>query len=168
MSGDPSTASDDTRCALCAAPLDVGDLYGWAVRPDCGAVVVFSGTSRDHSGDRTGVEMLEYEAYESEVVPRFEEIARRARERWPELGRIAIVHRTGEVPIGDASVVVVVSSPHRAEAFEAGRYCIDLLKDTAPIWKRETWAGGESWGLDARNIAEVVEADANHDRSAAR
>jgi molybdopterin synthase catalytic subunit len=116
---------------------------------------VFSGITRDHSGDRRGVTMLEYEAYSEQVVERFQKIVETARLRWPEVKRVAVVHRLGEVAVGESSVVVVISSPHRGDAFEAGRHCIDVLKDTAPIWKRETWADGESWGLDARAIEEV-------------
>jgi molybdopterin synthase catalytic subunit len=99
--------------------------------------------------------MLEYEAYTEEVVERFEQIVAQARSRWPEVARVAVTHRLGEVPVGESSVVVVVSSAHRGDAFEAARHCIDVLKDTAPIWKRETWADGESWGLDARSIEQV-------------
>ena len=78
-----------------------------------------------------------------------------ARRRWPTVGRVALLHRTGVVELADAAVVVAVSSPHRAEAFEAARFAIDELKRTVPIWKREAWDGGESWGLEAQHIAEV-------------
>ena len=72
------------------------------------------------------------------------------------IGRIALHHRTGTLVPGEPSVVVVVSTPHRAEAFEAARWCIDRLKASIPIWKRETWAGGEGWGLDATEIEDVA------------
>ena len=77
---------------------------------------------------------------------------------WPALGRIALLHRTGPLAVTDAAVVVVVSAPHRAEAFDAARFCIDTLKATVPIWKKETWAGGEDWGTDATPVdqAEVA------------
>ena len=78
-----------------------------------------------------------------------------ARRRWPELRRLVMLHRTGPVPVGESAVVVVASSPHRDDAFEAGRFCIDQLKATVPIWKREVWAEGESWGLEAQHITEV-------------
>jgi len=116
---------------------------------------MFSGTARDHADGRENVEVLEYEAYEQQVVPRLAEIAAHMREQWPVLGRIAIIHRVGVVPISESAVVVVVSSPHRGEAFEAARYAIDTLKSTVPIWKRETWAGGQSWGLEPQHITEV-------------
>jgi molybdopterin synthase catalytic subunit len=128
----------------------------WAVLPSCGAVVTFTGTARDHAEGRPDVSGLEYEAYEDQIGPRFQAIVDEARRRWPDLGRVAILHRTGPVAIGEASVVVAASAPHRGAAFEAARWCIDSLKETAPIWKRETWAEGESWGLDARALSDVT------------
>jgi molybdopterin synthase catalytic subunit len=145
----------DTWVGLTEDPLPV-DLAGrWAVRPDCGAVVVFTGTARDHAEGRPHVSVLEYEAYTEQVVPRLEAIADEARRRWPDLGRIALVHRTGPVEVGEAAVVVAVSSPHRDAAFEAARFGIDTLNATVPIWKRETWEGGESWGLEPQHIGSV-------------
>lgn len=127
-------------------PLPVAEAAAWAVRPDCGALVVFSGTARDHAPGRPGVYLLEYEVYDGYVEPVLRSVADQARERWPELGRIVVLHRTGEVAIADSAVVVAVSAPHRPSAFEAARFCIDTVKRTAPIWKRERWEGGESWG----------------------
>jgi len=145
----------DTWTALHDGPLPVEAASAWAVLPSCGAVVTFNGTARDHSVGREGVSRLEYEAYESQVVPRLDEIAAAARQRWPELGRIALLHRMGVVPITESAVVVAVSSPHRADAFEAARYCIDTLKETVPIWKREDWSEGSSWGLEPQHITDV-------------
>ncbi len=145
----------DTWLALTEARLPVGAAADWVVRPDCGACVVFSGTARDHAPGREGVDRLEYEAYEEHVVPRLAAIADEIRDRWPEVGRIALLHRVGPVPIAESSVVVAVSSPHRPAAFEAARFGIDTLKATTPIWKRERWAEGESWGLEAHDITEV-------------
>ncbi|MFM7127413.1 MAG: molybdenum cofactor biosynthesis protein MoaE [Actinomycetota bacterium] len=140
-------------------PLNAGALHDWAIRPDCGAVVLFSGTVRDHAVEngleRTGVQFLEYEAYAGEVVPRLRVIADEARVRWPDLGRIALIHRVGRVDLGESSVLVVVSAPHRPEAFAAARFCIDALKASAPIWKKEVWDGGSDWGLGARTIDEA-------------
>jgi molybdopterin synthase catalytic subunit len=133
----------------------VADAVSWAVRPDCGGLVLFSGTARDHADGRPGVERLEYEAYDSQVVPRLRDVAGEARDRWPTVRRIALLHRTGVLDVGDSAVVVVVSAPHRAEAFEAARFCIDTLKRSVPIWKRETWSGGESWGLEAQHIVDA-------------
>lgn len=151
--------SDDDWIALETQPLSVGELYDWAVRPDCGAVVVFSGTIRDHSVEgsrvRSGVEFLDYEAYAPEAVARMRVISEQARSTWPNLGRIAMVHRIGRMELGESSVLVVVSAPHRPEAFEAARYAIDALKSSVPIWKHETWSDGSDWGLGAQQIAEV-------------
>jgi molybdopterin synthase catalytic subunit len=151
----PPVEGDDTWLGLSGAPLPVAEAVAWAVRPDCGGLVLFSGTARDHAEGREGVERLEYEAYESQVVPRLRGVADEARVRWPTVGRIALLHRTGALAIGDSAVVVVVSAPHRGEAFDAARFCIDTLKRTVPIWKREVWPGGESWGLDAQHIVDV-------------
>jgi molybdopterin synthase catalytic subunit len=70
---------------------------------------------------------------------------------------VAVLHRTGEVPIGEAAVIVVVSAPHRAEAFAAAQFGIDELKATAPIWKRESWVGGDDWGTGAQPVRDVAD-----------
>lgn len=146
--------------------LPVADMYAWAVQPRCGAVVLFSGTVRDHAEGRDGVTQLEYEAYEEQVVPTFEEIEAEVRVRWPDTGRVVIAHRIGPMALEESSVVVVVSSPHRPGAFEAARYAIDAVKASAPIWKRETWAEGSDWGTGAHDITEpsAVGTDAGADR----
>ena len=149
----PTTGDD--WLALTADELPVAAAYDWAVRPDCGAVVLFSGTVRDHAEGRDGVEHLTYEAYDEAVVPRLAAIAAEARQRWPMIGRLALLHRTGRLELGESSVLVVVSTPHRAEAFEAGRYAIDALKASVPIWKHETWRDGSAWGTGATPIAEA-------------
>ena len=150
----PPETGDDWL-ALTADELPVAETYAWAVRPGCGAVVLFSGTVRDHADGREGVEHLTYEAYDEAVVPRLAAIATEARTRWPSIGRIAILHRTGRIEVGESSVLVVVSTPHRAESFEAGRYAIDALKLSVPIWKHETWRDGSAWGTGAAPIAEA-------------
>jgi molybdopterin synthase catalytic subunit len=142
----------DDWFALTSEPLPVGVAYDWAVHPRCGAVVVFSGTIRDHADGRDGVEHLTYEAYEDHVVPRFAEIGAELRRRWPDTGRVALLHRVGRLGIGESSVVAVVSAPHRAEAFAAARYAIDALKESAPIWKHEVWADGADWGTGAHDV----------------
>jgi molybdopterin synthase catalytic subunit len=150
----PPSQGDDW-VGLSDAELPVAGAGEWAVLPRCGAVVTFSGTARDHAEDRPDVDRLEYEAYEEQVVPRLGEIAAEARRRWPDLGRLVLLHRVGVVPIGESSVVVVASAPHRDAAFEAARFGIDAVKATAPIWKRERWSGGESWGLAAQPVTSV-------------
>lgn len=141
--------------ALSPHPLPVERAAGWVVIPSCGATVTFTGTARDHAPGRPGVHRLEYEAYEEHAATRMAALVGEARARWPELGRVALLHRTGSVALGDAAVVVSVSAPHRAAAFDAARFTIDELKRTVPIWKREAWAGGESWGLEAQHLVDV-------------
>lgn len=140
---------------MSADELPVAAAAAWVVLPRCGATVTFTGTARDHAAGRPDVQRLEYEAYEEAAVARLAALAAEARQRWPELGRIALLHRTGVVDLGAAAVVVAVSTPHRGEAFEAARWAIDELKRTVPIWKRESWAGGESWGLEAQHLTDV-------------
>jgi molybdopterin synthase catalytic subunit len=126
----------------------------WVARPDCGAVVVFTGLVRDHAEGRRGVTGLEYEAYVEQAVPRIAAVVAEARGRWA-LGRVACLHRVGALTVGEPAVVVAVSSAHRGEAFDAARYVIDTVKATAPIWKREAWADGQDWGTGAQPVAEV-------------
>jgi molybdopterin synthase catalytic subunit len=145
---------------LSPEPLPVGEAAAWAVRADTGALVVFSGTARDHSEGRPDVSGLSYEAYDEQVAPRLDTIAAEARARWPEVRRIAMLHKVGDVAIGESSVVVAVSAPHRGDAFAAARFCIDTLKATVPIWKRETWSGGESWAVDAHEVTDVAAGEA--------
>jgi molybdopterin synthase catalytic subunit len=147
--------SGDDWLALSADALPVADASAWVVRPDCGATVTFTGTARDHAEGRPGVHRLEYEAYDGPALERMGAIVAEARSRWPVIGRVALLHRTGVVELGDAAVVVAVSAPHRGEAFEAARWAIDELKRTVPIWKREAWDGGESWGLEAQHLTDV-------------
>ena len=149
-------ADGDDWVALGHEPLPVHAALDWAVRPDCGAVVLFSGTVRDHSEGRPGVTALEYEAYEEEVEPRLAAIAVEARRRWPAVGRLALLHRSGPMAVSETSVVVVASAPHRGEAFAAARWAIDTLKATVPIWKREKWSGGEDWSACDHPVADVV------------
>jgi molybdopterin synthase catalytic subunit len=128
-------------------PLPVEAAWRWAILPGCGGIVTFCGTVRDHSEDRPGVTWLEYEAYVEQVAPRLTRVAAAARDRWAEIGRLVLLHRVGRLEVGEVSVVVVASTPHRAEAFEAAHFCLDTLKHTVPIWKRETWSGGTNWTL---------------------
>ncbi|HMS88228.1 MAG TPA: molybdenum cofactor biosynthesis protein MoaE [Acidimicrobiales bacterium] len=139
----PPTGADWLACT--PSVLDAGAAAAWVVRPDCGAVVTFTGTVRDHAGPRTGVELLEYEAYEEHVVPALAKVAAGVRERVERVGRVALWHRVGALAVTDVAVVVAVSTPHRDGAFQAARWAIDELKATAPIWKREHWPGGAEW-----------------------
>jgi molybdopterin synthase catalytic subunit len=123
-------------------PID-RDLLFAAVQSDAaGAVACFVGTVRDHHAGR-GVRSLAYEAYEPMALREMRSIADEAARRWP-LHGVALVHRLGAVPVGDASVVVTVSSAHRAAAFDACRFAIERIKAGVPIWKREEFADGTS------------------------
>lgn len=137
--------------------LPASEVTQWLVRPECGASVVFSGTSRDHSEGRAEVQLLTYEAYDSVALERISAVVEECRARWPEVVRVAIIHRVGDVPLGEAAVVVGVSSGHRDVAFEAARFCIDAVKASVPVWKRETWEGGEDWGLDGAELVDPAE-----------
>ena len=128
-------------------PLPVEAAWRWAILPRCGGIVTFCGTVRDHSEGRPGVTCLEYEAYVEQVAPRLALVAADAREHWAEIGRLVLLHRVGRLEVAEVSVVVVASTPHRAEAFAAAQFCIDTIKHTVPIWKRETWSGGTDWTL---------------------
>jgi molybdopterin synthase catalytic subunit len=110
--------------------------------PSAGGIAVFLGTTRAESGEASQpLVALDYEAYEEMALKQLQDLARRARDRWPIL-RLAVLHRTGRVAVGEPSVVIAVSTPHRAEAFEACRWIIDTLKAEVAIWKKEVWADG--------------------------
>jgi molybdopterin synthase catalytic subunit len=126
---------------LTHAPIEVHRLLEQARRPDCGAITLFLGTTRDrHDGRR--VERLAYEAYESMAEAALATLEREAVARH-EIASCRIVHRLGEVPLTEPSVAVVVAAAHRGPAFEACRWAMDELKRTVPIWKKELFAGGE-------------------------
>jgi molybdopterin synthase catalytic subunit len=125
-------------------PIDYDALTESVRRPDCGGVVLFLGTVRDLTGDRVTV-ALDYEAYPGMAEKKMAEIEADTRARW-QVGDIAMVHRLGHLDVGEVSVAVAVSCPHRAEAFAACRHAIDRLKEMVPIWKKENWAdGGTEW-----------------------
>ena len=113
--------------------------------PRVGAVVTFAGVVRDNNLGRP-VGYLEYEAYPEMAETKMRQVVSEARERWPEIQGVAVVHRTGHLEIGEMAVLVAVGAPHRGDgAFEAARYIIDRTKEIVPIWKKEGWADGEEW-----------------------
>lgn len=107
-----------------------------------GAVILFLGTTRELTG-RRHTQSLDYECYAEMAITKMQELEAEARRRWPII-ESAIVHRIGHLVPGEASVAIAVSAPHRADAFEAGQWLIDTLKQVVPIWKRENWADGTS------------------------
>lgn len=115
-------------------------------RPNCGGVVTFLGTVRDITGDQVTV-ALDYEAYPGMAEKKMAEIEREARARWP-VGEMAMIHRLGHLDVGDISVAIAVSCPHRDQAFAACRYAIDRLKEVVPIWKKENWTDGKTEWID--------------------
>ncbi len=151
----PSEPDEQDWIAVSGQPLPVERALTWACRPSCGAIVTFSGTVRDHSDGRPGVTALEYEVYPEQAVLRLRHVAEAARSRWPTIGRLVLLHRVGLLHVGETSVTVVASTPHRSEAFAAAEFCIDTLKRSVPIWKRETWAGGTDWSMCSHGIEEV-------------
>jgi molybdopterin synthase catalytic subunit len=130
--------------AVQAEPLSPEAAVSEVSRPEAGAVALFLGTARNHSGARTGITHLEYEAYPEQAEAKIGEILAEAQERWPLLAAV-VEHRIGVVELGQPSVLVAVSAAHRGAAFEAARYLIDELKLRAPIWKKEHWPGGGEW-----------------------
>ena len=129
--------------AIAATPLDVTAVAAGLARSGDGALATFVGLVRDHNAGRR-VLWLDYEAYEPLALKAFDRIAAEAAAEWPD-ARVAIHHRTGRVEIGEASVVIAAVSPHRAAAFAVCRYAIERIKQIAPIWKHEHFAGGEVW-----------------------
>jgi molybdopterin synthase catalytic subunit len=114
--------------------------------------VTFSGIVRDHSSSRENVIALEYETNAAMAEQRLQDVIDEARKRWPALERVAVHHRIGRVELSVSTVVVAVSAPHRDVAFEAARFCIDALKASVPMWKRELWEGGSAWSDETSPI----------------
>jgi molybdopterin synthase catalytic subunit len=136
------------RMALVAVtrdPLDLQALTAAIAKEasGAGAVAGFTGLVRDHNQGRR-VRFLEYEAYEPLAVRALDLIVTEAREMWPD-ARLAVHHRIGRIEIGDASIIIVANSAHRAHAFAACRYAIERVKQIVPIWKHEHFEGGEVW-----------------------
>ncbi len=126
-----------------AEPLDPQRLVDHVRKDESGAVAVFLGVVRNNNLGRR-VLYLEYDAYPEMATRVMRQIAEEAMERWP-LTDVAMQHRTGRLEIGETSLLIAVSSPHRKEAFEACHHLVDRFKEVVPIWKKETWEGGEVW-----------------------
>lgn len=126
---------------LTSQPIDTEAVLARVASPEAGAVVLFLGVTRGVTDGRS-TESLDYEAYHEMAKKKLREIEQEARLRWPLCGCV-IVHRLGHVEVGQASVAVAVSTPHRSDAFAAGQWLMDTLKETVPIWKCENWTDGE-------------------------
>jgi molybdopterin synthase catalytic subunit len=125
-----------------ASPLESAEALAFVADPGSGGTVLFAGTVRDHS-DAGGVTGLTYEAWEERAVALLEAVAAEMLERWP-VRKVALLHRVGQLEVGEASVLVCCSAPHRAEAFEAARHGIERVKQDVPIWKKERLLTGEA------------------------
>ncbi len=134
---------DRTVIELTDKPLDVQKAIAMVQEARAGAIDVFIGTVRNHTGQKQVV-ALEFEAYEKMAMAELQKIIDQAHAKWPVL-KVAIQHALGRKTIGELAVVIAVSAPHRNEAFLACRYVIDTLKKTVPIWKKEIFEDGEVW-----------------------
>ncbi len=138
--------------AIVSEAIDVAAVRAAVSDPRFGAVLVFEGVGREDfagpDGVRRRVRHLAYEAYAEMAVPVLAQIGEEMQARWPGC-KVAIVHRTGVVAIGEPSVVIAVGTPHRAEVYEASRYAIEALKERVPVWKKEIYEDGSAWKANA-------------------
>jgi len=130
-------------CIVTEEKLDLMKIYNEVLEPSCGAISTFVGVTRDHFNGKKVIK-LEYEAYKPMAEKELFKICKQVREKW-EVVHIAIYHKTGLVPIGDASVIIAISSVHRDTGLEAVHWAIDELKATVPIWKKEFYEDGSVW-----------------------
>lgn len=121
--------------------IDLNNITKIVSSPKCGAISLFVGTTRDNFEDLNVVQLV-YEAYNDMALKVMKELCEEVRGKWPAIVNMAIVHRLGEVPVAEASVVIAVSSPHRPASLAAVSYAIDRLKATVPIWKKEEYDNG--------------------------
>jgi molybdopterin synthase catalytic subunit len=138
-----TTPLHDDTCQLVRDPIDVTALVHHVRAPEDGAIVTFDGFVRNQSHNRATL-YLDYEAYETMALAKMREIAAQLQGKY-KIHRVAIVHRLGRLQIGETSVFIAVSAPHRAAAFDACRFAIDSLKRTVPIWKKEYFEDGAVW-----------------------
>ncbi|MEH7115825.1 molybdenum cofactor biosynthesis protein MoaE [Neobacillus vireti] len=124
-------------------PIDIQAVIDKVVQREAGAITTFIGTVRELTNGKKTLFLI-YEAYEAMAVKKLEQIGREIEERW-EGSKVAITHRVGRLDITDIAVVIAVSTPHRADAYESNRYAIERIKEIVPIWKKEHWEDGEEW-----------------------
>lgn len=132
--------------ALTHDPIELSAVRAAVVHPSCGALLLFEGLARDTFEGRE-VTSLAYEAYEPMAIAELEAIGTAIEQRWG--GRTAIVHRLGDVPVTEPTVVIAVATPHRAACYEASRYALETLKARVPIWKKEVYTDGSEWKANA-------------------
>jgi MoaE-MoaD fusion protein len=136
-------SGESDRFIITTEPLSADRMIKLVSNPYAGAVLTFVGTVREFTNGQRTIH-LEYEAYPEMAVKKMTEIAREIDEKWPGT-QVAIAHRIGRLHIEEISVIIAVATPHRAAAFEAGRYAIERLKQIVPIWKKEVWEDGAEW-----------------------
>lgn len=124
-------------------PLDTAEAVAHVASPQAGAINVFLGVVRDNNLDRR-VDHLVYDAYDAMAEKVMREIATEAKDRFGLIG-CAVLHRTGRLEIGDTSLLIAISSGHRAESFEGGHWLVNEIKKRVPVWKKEVWENGEEW-----------------------
>jgi molybdopterin synthase catalytic subunit len=129
--------------AITQAPIDIQEVLAAVQAEGAGAINVFIGTVRNQTQAKPVVQ-LDFEAFDSMALKKMQQIADQAASRWP-IQKVAIVHRKGSLQIGDAAVVIAVSTPHRKASFEACEFIIDTLKEVVPIWKKEIFEDGAVW-----------------------
>ena len=131
-------------------PIDLGPVLQFVSDPDAGGIDIFLGTTRAEThADGRALLRLDYDAYAEMALQQMRELATEARTRWP-IKRLALLHRTGPVEVGQPSVIIAVSTAHRAESFEACRWLIDTLKKQVTIWKKEIWSSGDGTWVDPK------------------
>ena len=139
------------------SPLDVAQATAFVTSPQAGGINIFLGTTRaETSSNGQALIALAYQAYESMARRQLQDLASRSREKWPVI-KLAILHRLGRVPLGEPSVLIAVSTPHRAEAFEVCRWIIDHLKKEVTIWKQEVWGDGQTSWIHPRHEPQAKE-----------
>jgi molybdopterin synthase catalytic subunit len=124
-------------------PIDTQSVIDKVIQREAGAITTFIGTVRELTHGKKTLYLV-YEAYESMAVKKLAQIGSEIEERWPG-SKVAITHRVGKLDITDIAVVIAVSTPHRADAYEANRYAIERIKEIVPIWKKEHWEDGQEW-----------------------
>lgn len=124
-------------------PIDIQTVINKVIQREAGAITTFIGTVREFTNGKKTLFLI-YEAYEEMAVKKLEQIGREIEERWHG-AKVAITHRIGRLEITDIAVIIAVSTPHRADAYEANRYAIERIKEIVPIWKKEHWENGEAW-----------------------
>ena len=140
----PVSGGSDPLFRVTSEPLNGQALFDIVQRNEAGAVALFYGVVRNHSEGRD-VERLEYEAYEPMALRKLREVAEETKSRFPAVSEVGAWHRVGTLEIGETSLLVAVSSPHRQDAFEACHWAVDRIKEVVPVWKKEHWRGGSAW-----------------------